>query len=266
LALINYGKTGRGVTKKEIDAYDNKNPFARFFEIFFDKYWKLWELNLLFILFCIPIFTIPTACIAMSSVVGKFADWKPVFLFEDFVDAFKENFKKGLGVFLIGAPAFAFLIFNIWLFSKNGGEAGGEPVVWLDTFTALVFFAGHFYIFPQIANLKLPMSAIYKNAFVMLFVCPFRTLWILFCFAAAAYLIYISPFLSLVFPVFGLFAVLAFISVFAVRKPIRQYLAKGGNNTTQDEILFEDKPEDEPVVDMSIKKTNGKGKKKNIVQ
>ena len=46
----NYSKPGKGVEKNE----QQKRPFFLFFELFFAKFWKMIQLNLLYLLFWIP--------------------------------------------------------------------------------------------------------------------------------------------------------------------------------------------------------------------
>ena len=97
LGLGNYAKPGKGVRKDE----PKKKRFFLFFELYFRKFVKLVELNLLYLLFCIPVITIGPATAAMTKITRCYTLEKPVFLFSDFWDAFKENFKQGLAVGLI---------------------------------------------------------------------------------------------------------------------------------------------------------------------
>ena len=48
--MFNYSKPGPGVEKEE----QQKRRFFLFFELFFRKFWKLIQLNLLYLLFWIP--------------------------------------------------------------------------------------------------------------------------------------------------------------------------------------------------------------------
>lgn len=48
--MFNYSKPGPGIEKEE----QQKRRFFLFFELFFRKFWKLIQLNLLYILFWIP--------------------------------------------------------------------------------------------------------------------------------------------------------------------------------------------------------------------
>ena len=66
----NYSKPGKGVEKDE----QQKRPFFLFFELFFAKFWKMIQLNLLYLLFWIPAIAasaLPTASARPASSVGS---------------------------------------------------------------------------------------------------------------------------------------------------------------------------------------------------
>ena len=89
--LFNYSKPGPGVDKNA----PKKKRFFYFFELFGRKFWKLVELNLLYLLCCIPVVTIGPATCGLVYILRNFANEKPVFMVSDFFDAFKSNFKQG---------------------------------------------------------------------------------------------------------------------------------------------------------------------------
>ena len=74
--LFNYNKPGPGVDKGET----NKNRFFHFFELYFRKFWKLLELNLLFLLCCVPIVTIGPAIAGFTYILRNYADERPTFM------------------------------------------------------------------------------------------------------------------------------------------------------------------------------------------
>ena len=85
--LFDYTKPGKGVDKNG----PQKKRFFHFFELYFRKFWKLITLNLIYILFCIPIVTIGPATAAMTYILKNYTMERPVFLWSDFLEAFKKT-------------------------------------------------------------------------------------------------------------------------------------------------------------------------------
>ena len=75
LGFGNYEKPGKGVGKNERE----KKRFFQFFDLFFRKLGRLVQLNLLYILFCIPVVTIGPATAAMTKILREYTLERPVF-------------------------------------------------------------------------------------------------------------------------------------------------------------------------------------------
>ena len=85
----NFEKEGKGVSK------DIQAPrFILFFQIIGRRFWDLILLNLLYILFCIPIVTIGPATAAMTKILRNYARQEHAFLWADFIETFKANWKQ----------------------------------------------------------------------------------------------------------------------------------------------------------------------------
>ena len=110
--LFNYGKAGSGVQK----GGPRKKPFFLFWEIFGDKFWKFFLLYLIYILFCLPIVTLGPATAAVTQVMRKFVIGEPIFVFHEFLDAFKKNFRQSLAVGIVDI-AFIAISLQIYLCS-----------------------------------------------------------------------------------------------------------------------------------------------------
>lgn len=159
-------KTGRGVSKVR----KQKRAIFIFTDVFKRKFWKLIELNLIYILFCLPIVTFGPATAAMTKMLRYFYTEKPVFLFSDFVKAFKESFKQS---FLVGIVDILFIVsfclYTIQLLPQVEGTDSAWFYYALVLLVSVIFIIGNFYIYVQIVTLTLKMSAIIKNAFYLIF-------------------------------------------------------------------------------------------------
>jgi uncharacterized membrane protein YesL len=167
--LFDYTSSGRGVAKNE----RRKKPFFRFFEIFGRKFWKLVQLNLIYVLFCIPVVTFGPATAAMTKVCRKFYLEQPIFLFDEFFTAFKKNFKQSVivGIFdviIVVLWVFSFFFYNV---SLDAG-AGTEQLVLFALLcgSGIIAWMIHQYIYVQIVTLTLPLNKIIKNSLIFVFI------------------------------------------------------------------------------------------------
>lgn len=168
LGMGNFSRPGKGVKKTE----PTKKRFFQFFDLYFRKFWNLVKLNLLFLLFCIPIVTIGPAISAMMKIVRYYNEEKPVFLFSDFWDAFKENFFQSFVVSLIDVAIgiscwYAFIYYMAKMYSTSGWFV--IPVIIILLLAVMTVFA-NFYIFLIIVTVRLNLFAIFKNAIMFIFI------------------------------------------------------------------------------------------------
>ena len=95
----NFQKEGKGISKDTPE----KTGFALFLETLIRELGSLIKLNFLFLLFSIPIITIPASFAALTNVSMKIARQQHVFVFSDFKESFKKNWKQSslLGIFFL---------------------------------------------------------------------------------------------------------------------------------------------------------------------
>lgn len=166
--LFDYTKPGKGVEKNE----PKKSRFVYFFELFFRKFWKLIQLNLLYILFCIPIVTIGPATAGFIYVLRNMANEQPVFLMSDFWDAFKANWKQSLAYTLLMAVGAVLVTVSVQFYMFNVATHKWMYVpAALSLFVAMVLVLMGFYAMLMIVTLELPLKSILKNAAILAVVC-----------------------------------------------------------------------------------------------
>ena len=135
----------------------------QFFYVYGVNFFKILKLNLLYILFCLPVVTIGPATAAMVYVLKCHINEEHVFLLYDFFRTFKENFLKSLGFSLIQAVA----LFSLWLSYINLGSIPGMNNLLFPLFLAnlLIIITG-FYFYPLTVTYDLKFGAIIKNALI----------------------------------------------------------------------------------------------------
>lgn len=219
----NYDKPGPGIAKD----IPMKKGLPLFFEIFFREFFELFKLNLIFILFCLPIITIPAAITAMSRLTLTMIRDRNHFLWSDFLEAFKADFKKST---ICGLLLFAGLVTALISVSFYSAAVVENSFFYLPFAISclLVFLISvmGFYLFPMIALIDLPMRQLLKNAMLLAIVCLFPNL------AAAAIVGVVLFFFIGYFPVsipavfVHFFALLNFITTFCAYAGIKRYVIR----------------------------------------
>mgnify|MGYP000075215305 CR=1 FL=1 len=164
--LFNYGKPGPGVDKNG----PKKKRFFLFFELYFRKFWKLVQLNLLFLVCCIPIVTIGPAIAGMTYVLRNFALEKPTFLVSDFFDAFKSNWKQGFGLSVIfGLVTVIAGVSFFWYFANSARSWVMLIPLGLCILLCLILLFMQFYVYLMAVTVELKLKYIIKNSFIFAF-------------------------------------------------------------------------------------------------
>lgn len=113
-----YMTPGPGVDPNEPE----KTGFAAFLELIEREYAKLFKLNLLFVVSCIPIITIPAAVFAMNQVVRYMILHQPVDCVYHYRVFFLKSWKKAYGAFFLTAALLLFSGYGLWFYLKGAQE------------------------------------------------------------------------------------------------------------------------------------------------
>ncbi len=150
---------GKGVT-----APPPEKGVKRFLFLSYTHFWRLTGLNLLFILLCLPVVTIPPAITAMNRVLITLAREGNVFFVKDFFEEFKSSFIKSWIAFLPWLAIIA--VAGIGYVSIDNAYDSMVPIVLFVTVCTLLFCYTN-YCFSMIALIDLPLGKIIKNAATM---------------------------------------------------------------------------------------------------
>lgn len=184
--FTNFSKPGPGVSK---DAPE-KRRFIVFFEIYIRKFWKLIEANLLFVAVCIPFF-IPLFLILMSNIpinyfylVGliplagigpatagfiyilrNFSREQHAFIWMDFRDTFKSNWKQSGIITLINLVVGILIYLAVTTYSHHLSGSRILIIPFSLSITAgVIFLFMQYYIFIMLVTFDLSIATLYKNA------------------------------------------------------------------------------------------------------
>ncbi len=135
---------------------------------FIDRVWDVIQLNLLFLLCCIPIITIGPALTALWYSCLKLSKNDGTIARKNFFRAFRENFKQSLVVWLI-CLVFAVVLFCNYRFLNYMESDIAVLLRYLNYgITAFIVFI-FLYIFPVIATFRNTTLALVRNAFLFAF-------------------------------------------------------------------------------------------------
>lgn len=241
--FFDYTKPGKGVNKDE----PQKPRFLFFWELYFRKFWKLIQLNLLFLAFSLLIVTIGPATAGMTYVLRSMANEQPVFLFSDFWDGFKNNLKQSL-IYSVICVVGIIVITTSWRFYHANLDV--SPFMYIPlglcVMLALLFIFVSFYAFLMIVTIDLPLSAILKNCMILSIVCLKTNLITLFFVALILFAVYLFLPISSLLIVLLIPSTIGFIISFNCFKEIKKYIIDPFNNKQAEpdgDAIFEDEPE-----------------------
>lgn len=159
--LFNYDKPGPGVDKNA----PKKKSFVVFFEILGRKFWKLILVNLLYVLFSLPVVTGGLANVGMTYITRNFARQKHAFVWGDFIDTIRKNWKQALPVGIINTVVTLLLAFNIyWYYCGEGTLSLALMALSLALF--IIFSFMKYYIYIMMVTFSLNIRQLYKNSMI----------------------------------------------------------------------------------------------------
>lgn len=150
-----------------------ESGIGRVLALFFSYFWKLVGANLLFVLFSIPVVTIPAALCAMNRVCILIYRKGHCFLWMDFWQEFKRSLWRS---FLPGV-LFAGIVFLGYFFMSLAAANGAFPVwcllFWFVGIAATIVgicWGAYFYVLVPLLDISI--SGALKNAFLLCFLRP----------------------------------------------------------------------------------------------
>lgn len=193
LGIGNYSKPGKGVSKNAPE----KKRFFLFFELLFRKFWKLIQVNFLFILAFIPLvlvalFIFPwfegpmlnkilagiitviaaipigPATTGLTYVLRNYAREQHAFIFSDFKDAIKDNWKQSVPTGILLIIIGILFVFTITFYYSNVAQSTLYTVMLGITLAvALLILFASYYVYLLIITVNLKLTQIYKNALIL---------------------------------------------------------------------------------------------------
>lgn len=283
----NYNNAGRGIPKMP----QEKRGFVKFMEVYGRHFWDIVLLNLLYILFCIPIVTFGPATAGLIQVTRKYSQERSCFMFHEFWKTFKSSFKQS---FVVGL-ADLFLLYWAEVMIRTYYQISlmysfGKVLLVMAISLMLIIYLMHFYIYMLIVSTNLKLRQIIKNSFLLISIGLKPTLISFFSIVGMLILLIlfiltapsVGLIVDLVLIAALLFSTCAFIVSYNSFPIIRKYViqpyydTRGEKNpefdylrsNSDDDTIFEDKGGTESPINMPRgenrqKNTGGKGSSKS---
>lgn len=198
---------------------------ARYFALLISQFWKLLGANLLFVLFSLPVFTVPAALCALNRVCLSVYRRGSAYVWQDFFEEFRSSLLRHIPVALM----YTLLLFAAYYLMSLGLSNGAVPV-WSVAFWTLGILAAAAALgwsscyFVLAALLEQKNSVLMKNSVLLCLAAPLPTAGrcaLIVAFAAAvAALFPVSLFLMLLF----LPGILQYTLCFLVYEQAQEYM------------------------------------------
>lgn len=248
-----------------------KTGFVKYASIYFSHFWRLMALNFIYVLFCIPVITIGPATAALTKVCRNFAQERHAYLFADFFDAFKKNFKQGVALGLI--DTLFVVIFGVGI-PYYIQWASMMPIMYIPMFLSfafmLVVIMMNFYAYIMICSTNLTFKQIIKNSLILVYLGMKKSIICLLAYVFFMSVCILFLPISVVLIVTLPFSFVSFLSCGLCYPVVRKYIIqpyydmRGEENPeleyldTDEERVFKDAPEYKTKEQKKAQKTKKK--------
>lgn len=122
-------------------------------------------LNLIFLICCVPIVTIGASCTALYTVAFRMARGTEEHVFGLFFRAFRQNFRRATGLWLLLLLAGGVAVLDIWIFAAFSGVLRLIEIPFVLLLIVVLFTAG--YAFPLLSQFENTVKGTLKNALAL---------------------------------------------------------------------------------------------------
>ncbi len=217
-------KEKRVIQKQMSNLFNMDNGFFRALS----KLADLMILNILFIICCIPIFTIGASLTAMYYVTLKMAENEEGYIARGFWKSFKQNFKQATIIWLIMLVFGIVLVLDLLIMRSATGTAANVIRV-LIIATTVVYMMVFTYVFPTLARFYNTTKTTLRNAFIMAIADFPRTIAMLLITIGSVIVTFLTQYTlwygMLVWTLAG-FSLVAFANSFFLKKIFAKYSPK----------------------------------------
>jgi len=175
---------------------------------------------------CFPLITVGPAQAGMTYVLRNYSREEHAFIWSDFIEHAKKNFKQSMVVGLINCVVTVLTLIDIYIYFNLKSSSMFLSIASAIIIMAfLLFIMMSMYIYPMMVTFKLTVKQLYKNAFlfaIMKFI-P-NLLIIIVCLVIIILPFYFYPAIGYILIFFLTFGLISFITNFYVYPKMDKYM------------------------------------------
>lgn len=188
-------------------------------------------LSILYIIFCLPLFTIGAATTALYYTTVKSIRRGRGYIWRNFWTAFKSNFGKATIMWVVLAALTALLSFNMY-YAGDLNNSFGKVLFFIYIILTCIIAMTAVYIFPEQSRFVLSVKDVVRNSFLMsIRHLPFTLLMVVIV-AASILLGYIAPKSIIILP-----ACAALLFSFPMESILKKYVPEDENGNADEWYL-----------------------------
>lgn len=211
----------------------------RYFYMLGTHFFKFVRLNLLFLLFSIPVVTLPASLTALDRVCIKLIRDGNCFLWADFIEEFRRSFAQSLPLGLLFGAGLAAAYYLVSLGISSLGSIYGIVFLAAGIFLLAFTLVRGSWVFAMLAMLKLKNRDILKNARILALSEGGRSAGILAALiAVTAFAFFLFP-ISLIPMALILFSLLQYTVCFLVNYAVQERIIAPYEKQRQEEKAYE---------------------------
>ena len=203
------------------------SPDSKFGRLFYGV-GNLIILSWLWLLCCIPIFTIGAASTALYDIARRVVEGTERKIATDYFASFRSNFKQTTPLWLIVLVVSAVLAYSFGFFMfMNTDSSLVKLIIFIIGVIVACFLAWVQVTFAYLARFEDTAKTAAKNSFIMCILNPLSVIWIIAQAAAVVYLISIIPFITWMPTILSLApGCYCALSVTPIERIFKQYIPK----------------------------------------
>lgn len=183
-------------------------------------------LNIIFIIFSLPIFTIGASTTALYYVTLHMAANEEGYVFRSFLKSFRQNFKQATIIWLIMLFAGCILGLDMYILNRANTSLSTVMLVMISA-TSILYLMVLIYVFPLLSRFENKVSTTLRNAFIMAIADFPRTLVMMVIVIGSVVLTFWNTYTfwyGLLVWILGGFAIIAFANSHFLNKIFKKYM------------------------------------------
>ncbi|MCH5266311.1 MAG: YesL family protein [Lachnospiraceae bacterium] len=210
--------------------FNSDNGVMRALSKIFDIGW----LSLIYIVFCVPVFTIGAATTSLYYVSAKVLRRNRSYVWREFWSSFKMNLKQSTIIWVIIALLYVLLYWNIQITgitdeaSEYGGYLAGAYLAMM-----LIMACIACYIFPLISRFDMKLSQILRLSLYCAFRHFLHTIVLLAILLAAGYGLFVGVWTGIIILILVVPGLAGFLYTFPMEHVMKKYMPKSETKYTE---------------------------------